>query len=85
MNKYEFVVKRSCSTIYGTFGRLGFRCCGSSDVQFICSTLEPCKPIVPIGHYNLKMTYSPKFQCVLPEIVVPLHSGIRIHSGNLGE
>jgi hypothetical protein len=38
---------------------------------------------IPVGTYPVKMTYSPRFKMVLPELVsVPQFSSIRIHAGN---
>lgn len=38
---------------------------------------------IPAGKYQVKLTYSPKFKKVLPEILnVPMFTGIRIHPGN---
>lgn len=45
-------------------------------------TLENTKKLFPVGTYPLTFTYSPKFKCEMPLIVVPKRSGIRFHSGN---
>lgn len=38
---------------------------------------------IPEGTYEVKLTYSPRFKKILPEILnVPNFSGIRIHTGN---
>lgn len=38
---------------------------------------------IPNGRYLVKLTYSPKFKRILPEIInVNSFTGIRIHSGN---
>ena len=38
---------------------------------------------IPTGVYTVKMTYSPKYKRMMPEVLnVPGYSGIRIHSGN---
>lgn len=38
---------------------------------------------IPTGTYTVKMTYSPKYNRNMPEVLdVPGFSGIRIHSGN---
>lgn len=44
------------------------------------------KTAIPTGHYVVKMTYSPKYGRMMPEILnVKGFSGIRIHSGNTAE
>ena len=63
---------------------------------YFCDTLEPtwrdyahgekkvkgCSAI-PEGRYAVALTFSPKFQKWLPELIgVPNFSGIRIHAGN---
>ncbi len=54
----------------------------SIDEKYICDTLE-LADIVPMGWYQLQLTYSPKFQRMLPILrYVPGHTGIRIHAGN---
>lgn len=41
------------------------------------------KTAIPEGTYEVKLTYSPRFKKILPEILnVPNFSGIRIHTGN---
>lgn len=41
------------------------------------------KTAIPEGTYEVKLTYSPRFKKILPEILnVPNFSGIRIHCGN---
>lgn len=43
----------------------------------------PGATAVPAGRYAVRMTYSPKFKRVTPELAnVPGFEGIRIHSGN---
>ena len=38
---------------------------------------------IPTGHYNIEITYSPKYKCMMPLLIgVKGYSGIRIHSGN---
>lgn len=38
---------------------------------------------IPTGHYNIEITYSPKFKRMMPLLLgVKGFSGIRIHSGN---
>jgi hypothetical protein len=67
--------------------------------RFLCFSLEdelrerageaveswkvPGQTAIPAGRYQLRVTWSPRFQRNLPELVdVPGFSGIRIHSGN---
>lgn len=75
---------RSQSNSFGTFGKLHIK--GS---EF--HTLEPVRPLIPVGNYLVTFTYSPKFSNKFPyknykgvPLVngVPLHEGIRIHIGN---
>lgn len=41
------------------------------------------KTAIPEGMYEVKLTHSPRFKKILPEILnVPNFSGIRIHTGN---
>lgn len=63
---------------------------------FICDTLEDAyrgddlkykkvagQTCIPCGQYEVRMTESPKFKRVLPELInVPFFNGVRIHSGN---
>ena len=60
---------------------------------FLCDTLEPpvqqrwrdCSTTcaIPAGDYPVVVTWSPKFQTMLPLLLnVPGRSGIRIHAGN---
>ena len=59
----------------------------------LCDTLEDRvrpegekvygKTAISEGTYEVKLTYSPRFKKILPEILnVPNFSGIRIHTGN---
>lgn len=63
------------------------------DKKYIADTLEDRvrpegekvygKTAIPEGTYEVKLTYSPRFKKILPEILnVPNFSGIRIHCGN---
>ena len=57
---------------------------------FFCHTLEPqlgasvsSKGCIPAGVYKMAMSWSPKFQKMLPILFdVPNFEGIRIHPGN---
>ena len=62
--------------VYGTIHLDGER--DSYDV----GTLENAETLIPEGRYPLRMTYSPKFGKMRPEICdVPERSGIRFHLG----
>ena len=51
-----------------------------------CTTLENADYLIPQGAYELKLTYSPRFDKMLPLLVnVPGRSGIRIHTGTKPE
>jgi hypothetical protein len=61
--------------------------------KHLCNTLEDRvrpegekvygKTAIPEGTYEVKLTHSPRFKKILPEILnVPNFSGIRIHTGN---
>lgn len=62
--------------------------------QLFCHTLEDVvrkrgmpkvygETAIPSGRYQVKVTHSPKFGKMLPELVnVPNFSGIRMHGGN---
>lgn len=55
--------------------------------QILAITLEdPAgegKGPIPAGTYRVRLTYSGRFQCLLPEVLgVPGFTGIRIHAGN---
>ncbi|HEX2594704.1 MAG TPA: DUF5675 family protein [Rhizomicrobium sp.] len=43
----------------------------------------PGRTCIPEGRYQIRLTWSPKFNRVLPELVdVPGFTGVRIHAGN---
>jgi hypothetical protein len=43
----------------------------------------PKRTAIPSGRYEIKLTWSKRFQKVLPQIMnVPGYDGVRIHSGN---
>lgn len=38
---------------------------------------------IPYGVYSIKLTYSPKYKKIMPQIMdVPYFTGVRIHAGN---
>ena len=44
------------------------------------------KTAIPTGTYRVEMTYSPKYQRMMPQILnVKGYEGVRIHSGNTAE
>ena len=50
------------------------------------ATLENADFLIPPGKYPLKMTFSPRWNKLMPEICdVPGRSGIRIHRGTIPE
>lgn len=64
--------------------------------KYLCDTLEDRvrpegekvygKTAIPEGTYEVKLTYSPRFKKILPEILnVPNFTGIRIHCLNKAE
>lgn len=84
-NLCDIYLNRTISNNYGTFGKIDFD-------GLILSTLEPSRPVIPVGSYLLTFTYSPRFGEKIPykeyKGLVPLvngvrgHEGIRIHVGN---
>lgn len=65
-----------------TFGKL------AEDGVFLCYTLEDgpqesVKGPIPVGTYRVDLSYSPRFNRMLPHLEdVPGYEGIRIHAGN---
>lgn len=66
----------------------------SVDDNFFCFTVEDSvrdkkifgKTAIPFGTYDIVLTFSNRFQKVLPLLVnVPNFDGVRIHSGNTAE
>lgn len=83
-----FVIERMCFTDKATIGEL------SIDGEFFCYTLEdtcrtvkiPKQTAIPPGRYELKITFSERFQKDMPLLLdVPNFEGVRIHSGNTPE
>ena len=50
------------------------------------ATLENADYIIPVGMYEVSVTYSPRFKRMLPLVMqVPQRSGIRFHRGTKPE
>ncbi len=60
----------------GTFGTLDVN--GGK----LLYTLEETAELIPPGTYPIELTFSPRFHRILPLIIVPHRSAIRLHSGN---
>ena len=74
-----------------TIGELffaGVRFCWNLEPK-LRSLMEPKIPgltAIPAGEYEVKLTYSPAFKRVTPEIMnVPGFTGVRLHGGNRPE
>lgn len=53
------------------------------DFLYRCYTLENRSKSIPVGRYKVILSFSPKFNRILPLVCdVPNRSGIRIHTGN---
>jgi hypothetical protein len=81
-------VYRLIETDRSIIGRLAV-----NGIQF-CFTLEPSRfkpihaghPCIPVGLYSVKLSLSPHFGYVTPEVLdVPGRSAIRVHRGNKPE
>ena len=60
-----------------------FFCFGMEPENKFNNTIKGQRDLIPAGTYTIKLSKSPKFKRVLPEILnVPNNSGIRIHPGN---
>ena len=86
----KLTLRRRLLTDNETIGELLYSS-ASNSVQRLCLTLEPPmqpnsehpKGAIPCGWYRMRVTYSPKFQRLLPLVdMVPGFTGIRIHAGN---
>ena len=82
----ELVLQRQPSADGATLGEL------TADGAHLCWTLEdvvregdkvPGETAIPAGRYRVIVTFSNRFQCLMPLLVaVPGFTGIRIHAGN---
>lgn len=86
----EIELKRIYKGIEYTIGKMYI------NSNWVCDTLEdtvrqldkeedkiPKQTAIPIGRYQVVLSYSKRFNKVLPELLnVPFFKGIRIHAGN---
>jgi hypothetical protein len=79
------IVLRNHKTVDGLFGILKFN-------SFQCFTVENLAKAIPAGLYDVAFDYSPRFNAIMPHIIVPVRdqeaggdAGIRIHPANLPE
>lgn len=98
--KLFVVLKRTVFSTKSTIGELyangEFVCNTLEDVDRSLHQWMPLKDIkackvdrvtaIPRGFYHCKMTMSPRFQKIMPEIYnVPGFAGVRMHAGNKAE
>lgn len=93
----ELYLRRFYFTEKATVGRLvAPRLPVDSGRDVLCHTLEdtfrkdgtkvPGKTCIPLGRYEVRITWSPRFKEEMPLLLnVPNFSGIRIHPGNIPE
>lgn len=96
----ELKVIRTTFTEHSTIGELhidgGFFCYTLEDKDRGLIKTQPLteiaqkklfgKTAIPLGKYDLALTYSNRFQKYMPQVLnVPGFDGIRIHSGNKAE
>jgi hypothetical protein len=94
----ELILKRTIPTDISTIGELsigGKRICyiledkdrflnNSDDIHHIKAIKVPGKTAIPLGRYEIIITYSNRFKKPLPLLLnVPGFEGVRIHSGNI--
>jgi hypothetical protein len=83
----KLMLQREPSSLESTIGKL------YADGIFVCVTLEdvvrpdgvkiPHETAVPSGNYNVDITFSPRFGCLMPLLTnVQGFVGVRIHWGN---
>jgi len=80
----KILLQRDHKTVDGLFGGLML-----DWSLFRCVTLENLDKAIPQGVYDVNFTYSPRFNRVMPHIIVPSRdslsggdAGIRIHWAN---
>lgn len=96
----ELEVRRKQFTDKSTIGELlvngDFYCYTLEDVDRGLIKTQPITEIaqkklfgvtaIPLGKYDLSMTYSNRFKQYMPQVLnVPCFEGVRIHSGNTSE
>lgn len=50
--------------------------------KFQCYILERLDTLIPVGVYQIELTFSPRFHHLMPLLNVPNREGIRIHPAN---
>jgi len=89
----ELVLQRKPSQSSATLGRLSCSGYGLTDTledevrervgEPVSAWKKAANTAIPVGRYQVKLTFSNRFQKVLPELLkVPGFVGIRIHAGN---
>lgn len=89
----KLIVRRKHFKENYTIGKLYIEYNKNADPEYFCDTLEDKvrldgqkiygKTAIPAGSYKLLMTFSPKFNRIMPLIHnVPGYAGVRIHAGN---
>ena len=78
---------RTAPAAHALFGHLRLGAEHASGGEILAVTLEDPpeegKGPIPLGTYRVILSYSRRFQALLPELVaVPGFTGIRIHAGN---
>lgn len=76
----DVVLVRKIADAKGTRGLLFIE--GKQPFPTIEPEPERVRGAIPAGRYEVRMSWSPKFQTILPEVLrVPNRRGIRIHGG----
>lgn len=76
--KMKILVQRKSRTDDGIFGTLTV----DDPYGFHCFTVERKAKAIPAGVYPVDFTYSPKFNRIMPLILVPGRERVRIHWAN---